>query len=973
MEEREDEQTRTATRRPLFEPAPQEDLVAPAQTIGRFMVLGRVGSGGMGQVYAAYDPVLDRRVALKLLHAERSERDREGLVREAKALARLSHPNVVAVHDVGVHEGLVFLAMEFVEGSTLKAWMGREHGLAPRLEVLEQAALGLMAAHEAGLVHGDFKPHNVLVGDDGRVRVADFGLARPEHRGTSTKTVRNLDQTETSEEDSRQVVAGTPAYMAPEHLRQGQVDPRTDQYSYCVSAWEVLYGCRPPEVVTPLELPGGLSAALKKGLSARPTARHASMERLARALQAALAEVRGDRSRRMRRGIAAVGGVAVLGAVVGGYRIGQADGVSPCSGGEGQLDEVWNDDSRASVSTAILATEVPYAEHTRAGVVERLDAFGEAWVEGYTEACEASQVRREQSAEVMDLRMACLDQKRRELRAAVDVLGTLGAEEVENALRVAEGLRAPEDCADLDYVRERARVPAEPRLRERVAELRDAIAEAQAVAVAGRYAEAKSAAEEIVVSAEALGFDPLLAEAKLLLGQRLDAVEDHEAAAAMLEEAFLLAQTVGDGEVAARAASSLSSVVGFEGLDFDLAMLWSDIGLATARRADDASQHSLPEVLSGRGGVLLQSGDLETAITTYDEVLDAVEVGSLSYANALAGRGNVRDGLGDVAGAVEDLSAAAAVFEEHRGSQHPSVANLKYNLVGSLQKAGHHEDALRMLRDVRAIYQALYGPDGYDVGTCAAAAARSYGALGDRERALGEHREALRIYKGLGSLDGSRALDVGAEYINTAITLAQLGRSEEAVESVREGLSILERLVGNKHPYVLTGINTYGNLLADLGRSREAEVLFEEALANLQDESGDEREELIRTNLGLLYAERGELQRALEQYERALEIIGTDFSAPSSQITLVNTANVWLELGQPDKALEAGEKLLRISSEDPTMVAFQKFLVGRALWATGGDRARALRLVTEAESTYSELGVFPLELEDMRNWLKAHR
>ncbi|HWB75412.1 MAG TPA: serine/threonine-protein kinase [Nannocystaceae bacterium] len=260
-EDRDDAATQTATSLPS-EPA---SAIAAATAIGRFAVLGAIGAGGMGQVFSAYDPQLDRRVALKLLHGAGSVLERQRLVREAQALARLSHPNVVTVHEVGEHEGHVFVAMEFVEGATLREWIdehppGDRERLLRALELLRDAGQGIAAAHAAGLVHRDIKPRNILVGADGRVRVVDFGLARstaPESEELAA-TLKPEDPLTSSAESGpgasallgaslteADKIVGTPAYMAPEQFRRGPVDQSADQFSFCVTAWEALFGVRP--------------------------------------------------------------------------------------------------------------------------------------------------------------------------------------------------------------------------------------------------------------------------------------------------------------------------------------------------------------------------------------------------------------------------------------------------------------------------------------------------------------------------------------------------------------------------------------------------------------------------------------------------------------------------------------------------------------------------------------------------------
>ncbi len=238
--------------------------------VGRYLVLSTLGTGGMGVVFAAYDPQLDRKVALKLLRSglQLATKDaQKRLRREAQAIAQLSHPNVVAVYDVGTtDDGDLYIAMEFVEGDTLTTWLKKY----PRtwreiVEVFLQAGKGLVAAHGTGLLHRDFKPDNVLVGGDGRVRVTDFGLARsfmvdPESgRGPTPILASTLNASLTA----TGTVLGTPRYMPPEQLTGPDIDARADQFSFCVALYEALYGSHP--------LPGATSVSMhEKGDKALP-------------------------------------------------------------------------------------------------------------------------------------------------------------------------------------------------------------------------------------------------------------------------------------------------------------------------------------------------------------------------------------------------------------------------------------------------------------------------------------------------------------------------------------------------------------------------------------------------------------------------------------------------------------------------------------------------------------------------------
>jgi serine/threonine protein kinase len=265
----------------------------PSRQIGRFTVLGLVGRGELGEVYAAYDPELDRRVALKVLvHAD----DRSGLARlrrEAMAMARLSHPNVARVFDVGSIDSRLFIAMEFIRGQTLRAWLAEQ----PRTwrdvrEVFLAAGHGLAAAHREGIIHRDFKPDNVLIDEEGRARVVDFGLAIPTDE--SVRTADQAERTATPEPDL--VIGGTPAYMAPEQHIGCPPDARADQYSFCVALFEALYGRRPfvgrtwqtlsPQVLRgSLEtlagarrVPPHLRRVVLRGLSSLPGRRYPDMD-----------------------------------------------------------------------------------------------------------------------------------------------------------------------------------------------------------------------------------------------------------------------------------------------------------------------------------------------------------------------------------------------------------------------------------------------------------------------------------------------------------------------------------------------------------------------------------------------------------------------------------------------------------------------------------------------------------------------
>ena len=350
MDSSDDELARTATAAPTA-PA-SKTAAAIGRSLGRYQLERELGAGGMGVVHAAFDPDLERRVAIKVLRAEHGDEASKRLLREARAMARLTHANVITVHEVGSASGRDFIAMELVDGTTLAEWLkAATRTPAAIIDAFVAAGRGLAAAHAAGIVHRDFKPHNVLCGTSGRIVVTDFGLARDAEPaaaldplavtmpvGTaSTTTGQSSPLSGLTVEGS---VLGTPAYMAPEQWTGGTVSPATDQFSYCVALWEALSGERPykgptvddlksqvargPEALDASKVPRRLRPALRRGLDPDPAKRWPSMDAL-------LATVK--RAER-RPGVAlGIGGVAVVGAIVGvmAIRRDEAPAALPCA------------------------------------------------------------------------------------------------------------------------------------------------------------------------------------------------------------------------------------------------------------------------------------------------------------------------------------------------------------------------------------------------------------------------------------------------------------------------------------------------------------------------------------------------------------------------------------------------------------------------------------------------------------------
>jgi hypothetical protein len=327
--------------------------------------------------------------------------------------------------------------MEFVDGVTLARWIKQRRAWREVLGVFLSAGEGLAAAHAAGLVHRDFKPDNVMVGADGRVRVMDFGLARADGQPSPRSDLRVSSSALRAEVTALGAMLGTPAYMAPEQWLGGATDARTDQFAFCVALWEALYGVRPFAGETHAALahrvttgrrcdppagkrvPTWLRKVIERGLAVVPARRWPSMA----ALLAALVEVSGRRRRRLATALA-LGLVVAFAGAAAGRRWNHAEAQASCQARGDSISEVWNSSAREDTREALLATEVAYAASTHAHLVPRLDEFAAGWSAARTQACVASEVDRAWDAELATRADECFTEARWALEELVAALAT---------------------------------------------------------------------------------------------------------------------------------------------------------------------------------------------------------------------------------------------------------------------------------------------------------------------------------------------------------------------------------------------------------------------------------------------------------------------------------------------------------------------------------------------------------------------
>ncbi len=726
--------------------SPDNDALARGTRVGRYEIVSLVGAGAMGAIYSAIDPDLHRTVALKLVRtragSDASER-RERLLREARTMAKLAHPNVVAVHDVGTLGDRVFVAMDLVEGQTLRDWLAEPRPTKDILATFLAAGRGLAAAHAANVVHRDFKPENVLAGRDGRVLVTDFGLA--------------LDPE--SDDERPGTVAGTPAYMAPEQLRGDEVDARADQFSFCVALHEALAGERPFRGRRPSDLlaaieaqtfedarsaPAHVRRALRRGLARTREARFPSMAAL-------LDELSRDPAARVRRvGAAALGVIALVAAGAAGTSSVQRERMSCRDGVVPKVQAVWGPAQRASIHDAFTATKLPYAEDAWRRVSTSLDGEAASWTAMHTEACDATHVRAEQSAELLDLRVACLGDHLGEMRTLVDVLSHADADVVKNAAAAVNALAPLRRCADAFALRAVAPPPADRA--EAARTLRLEIARAKALCDAGHVNESLELARAASKASADLGYEPLTARALLRLGEAETEARHAEAASETLWQAEHVADRAKDDYARAHALTRRLYVEGFllrhaeripeldEAAAAAIARLGGDLELEGHRRhslgmglvergslveaavafeeavklREKAHGAKSREVAKSRNGLCLvasKRNDPEKTLKACKSALDLwTEILGPKHPDVALGMSNVGAALGDLdrydeASAMYE--ASLEISEPALGADHPLVAITLSNLGDSLSKRGDHGRAIAVLLRARRIRESL--------------------------------------------------------------------------------------------------------------------------------------------------------------------------------------------------------------------------------------------------------------------------
>ncbi len=784
--------------------APAGDELTVGQLVGRFVILNRLGAGGMGIVYAAYDPELDRKVALKLIRPGlHSADDAPGLqmrlVREAQSMARVAHPNVAAVYDVGRHGEQVFVAMELIDGETLARWLSRTpRSTAEIVAVFAHAGRGLAAAHSAGLTHRDFKPNNVMVDRQGRVRVLDFGLARPMGAGESATPVSvaaRVDLTLTASG----ALLGTPAYMSPEQLTGGAADVRSDQFAFCVALYEALAGTRPfagddteklraailaHELVRPRRsVPAWLLKIVTRGLGASPSERWPSMDALLAALER-------DPTRSRWRVATAVAVMILAVAGVIGYRHAARTEAAVCGGAEERVAGVWSPARRQAVQAAFEKSGVPYAAPSFATVAGTLDRYTAAWASARTDACRATRVRGEQSDELLDLRMQCLDNRLGQLGSLIELFTHADRKTVDHAVEAAAQLAPLAGCADAEELRRVVHPPRDPSTRARVDALERRRQDLVALDATGNYPAALALAEPLWHDATQLGYAPLIGQVGFQLGAVYHKMGRPEDAARVLEDAALQLVRARDDRMAARAWAMVGFAVGStrDAAKPDEALRFLSYARAELDRLG-APDDDLEGFLAGRTAPILSRAKRFDEAYTMAQKAVALRLGPSPTSRAL--RIDVAN-LATIVGEVDRLGEAIpleeevlAAIEKERGATHPDVEILSMNLAVDLIHARRDAEALPLLdRVIERVRARSPGPS-EELAERMIWHAEALVDLGRYDEALAESQGSLAMLEKLPS----------AEPLSKMDALADIGRSQLGLGRLPEARATVERML----------------------------------------------------------------------------------------------------------------------------------------------------------------------------------
>ncbi len=796
--------------------------LARIQPIGRYLIDRTLSKSASSAVYAATEPESERVVAIKVLpiqegSAIEAQRIRR-LQREAEILARSPHPNLIRVFEFGTEKDRSFLVMELLENSvTLTRWMEQQ----PRtwqevMGLFIQAGNGLAAAHRAGVVHRDFKADNVLVGEDGRARVTDFGhlSSRTDERGVEVVDGMSAEKLDAKLERAKQQQEG-PMYFAPEQKSGIPAGPAADQYSFCFALRLALQARNGGDPATAKRI----QHVLSRGLALRPTARYPRMESLLRALEGAVRGPVWKTSPRLAIGGAAGSALVLLGLVT--WAITASRAQAPVCGGEAKIDDVWSA-PRKSRLQQVLSSATGADPAAVAAAVESLDEGAAALTAEMRGSCELAGDG-SLGAEALAHRASCLDFRLQELSALIDVAEDEAGHRPEHLARAARELPSPKRCSDPKLLAALPEPPADPVQLAQASALHKKVAIARAWGKLGVSARELESIEAATVSARQLGDKSAEAELLYLKGARTLANGDLVKAEELLFSALEAGQASHNDEVSALAAVDLARAMA--DTRPDESERWLRLGVAAGSRTALGPAFEARLDLQ-RARMALRRKEWEKAVALAQKALP--------------------NGPRDT----------------------PAGWEARTILAESLERLGRTDDACRSAADALDAAQKLYGNDSLRTAQnltqrarCALAAERDAEAVTLLQTALKVQQKVL----------GPETADVARAFASLGVVHWQLEQFNEALSTTRQALAAFEKSRGVRDPEYLDTLCKYAGMMLMSGRRDDSIRFYEKAIKGIEDVYGPKSPELAGplTGLGKGYLFVGQYSKALSTLQAA--------------------------------------------------------------------------------------------------------
>jgi serine/threonine protein kinase/tetratricopeptide (TPR) repeat protein len=971
----------------VSEPLPLEETQKATE---RYKLIALLGSGAMGVVYRAYDRALERHIALKLIRSDSAgaSRLKVRLVAEAHALAKMTHPNVVTIHDLGIRADEIFIAMELIEGSTLRAHLEQTRaGWKEIVAYYLQAAHGLAAAHDRGLIHRDFKPENILVSGS-RVVVTDFGLVRPIF--------------EDSQKHVKSEPVGTPAYMAPEQFRGEPADQRTDIFNFCASVYESIYKESPfpgdslaqrraavlantrrlPS--SRVQVPGYLRTTLQKGLAPERADRFSSM----RQLIDIFSEILSSEAHRRRRRVYAASAMAIVALFVGGTLLWRR--LVPrqlCLQNARELPLYWSKQARPKILSALGHSRVPFRNETWRTLDSLLSRYVDSWGDAYTQQCDAAWGIGTQSFAAVK-RLMCLDEQQTAAKEFADLLATGDGEVWTRSVTSALQLQPPQSCGTATPDKENHPAPDTEQSSQPIRKSRRKLGKATGLQVGGNaaedarrsrslYEQAATAAETALQTARAIGSVPLEADALF----RLASIRKDQGKWSEAERLFTscvdTAERARNDLLRAKSATELLGVIGHDQRRSAEGARWAHQAEVVLARLGNPS-FEMAALRATRALLRLNEGqldqaedDLRAALTLRQQLLPANDA---TLGITLMNLGAVVQAKGKYWEAASFWGQAYALLSAALGSQHPRSAAVLSNMGYALFSMGRLDEAKEEYERALTAQTLALGPQHPFIAATLMNIAIVYDSLGDHQQALSYATRALDILKVLDP-DSDQLFAVK---LNIANYLAELGQFARAHELANEALVFRRQRYGANHASVgdaerwIAAYYLYQRRFPDaLQHAKTALTIIDRGLGGENPQVADALD-----IIGVAELAQGHPTNAVEAHRRALAIRAANGGGAPLAATRSSLGRAEIALGAQREGLADLEVAMRLRAAQqgyPEGTAETEFALARALYAQPQQAARAFQLARAALETFSHSGPrWAPDARDARRWLARH-